>query len=84
MQLDILSPDQKVYSGEVVSVQLPGSKGSFEVLNNHAPLISSLDRGKIRVRTAKNDENFMISSGFVEVLQNKITVLIEGLQNDNK
>ncbi len=79
MNLEILTPEEKVYNGEVSSVQLPGSKGSFEVLNNHAPLISSLEGGKINVKGDNVQEQFEIKSGFVEVLNNQIIVLIEGL-----
>ena len=79
MHLDIITPEQTLFSGEVKSVQLPGSAGSFEVLDNHAPLISTLDPGKIRVRTNDGQEEyFEVESGFVEVLNNKATVLIEG------
>lgn len=83
MHLNILSPDKIVFAGEASAVQLPGSKGSFEVLNNHAPLISSLEKGKIRIRKDKEEKIFKISSGFVEVLQNKITVLIESLVSED-
>ena len=86
MILDILTPEKKVYSGEVSSVRFPGSKGSFEVLQNHAPLISSLKEGKIRIKgTGKGDtREFAISSGFVEVLNNKVTVLVEGVKEAEK
>lgn len=77
MELDIQSPDTKIYSGQVKLVQLPGTNGSFEILKNHAPLISTLSKGQIRVIDNNNDiHTFEVSEGVVEVLKNRITVLI--------
>jgi F-type H+-transporting ATPase subunit epsilon len=78
MHLDIITPDQKVFQGEAKSVQFPGSEGSFEVLNNHAPMIASLKKGSIKV-TGENGEVqlFEVRSGLVEVLFNQVTVLAE-------
>lgn len=82
MILEILTPDQTVYQGEVTSVTVPGTQGSFEVLNNHAPIISTLEDGKVIIRTGgKNEESFFIKGGVIEVLDNKITVLAEGIKN---
>ena len=78
MHLEIVSPDKKIYSGEVSLVQLPGTIGSFEILNNHAPLISTLTNGKIKIiDTEKKTEYFEIKSGVVEVKKNSIIVLVE-------
>ncbi|MBS1773031.1 MAG: ATP synthase F1 subunit epsilon [Bacteroidetes bacterium] len=78
MQLEILTPEHKVYSGDVYGIQLPGIEGSFEVLDNHAPIIASLGKGKMKIIKDKNStEQFEISGGFVEVLNNKASVLIE-------
>ncbi len=79
MQLDILTPDKKIFSGEVTSVQVPGTKGSFEVLNDHAPIISTLEKGNVKVKSKDGVEIFTISSGVIEVLKNKVTVLAESL-----
>ncbi len=79
MDLEILTPDKKVFEGEVNSVSLPGTMGSFEVLNHHAPLISTLEDGKLTVRGSGKEEVFMIKGGVVEVLNNKVTVLAEGI-----
>ena len=57
------------------SVKLPGTSGSFEALSNHAPLLSSLEKGSIVVRTAGGEETFEVSGGIVEVLNNKVVVL---------
>ncbi len=76
MQLDILTPDKTLYSGDVTSVILPGSKGQFQILKNHAAIVSSLDKGTIKVQTADGkNEMFEVSGGVVEVLNNKIVVL---------
>ncbi|HYM95578.1 MAG TPA: ATP synthase F1 subunit epsilon [Chitinophagaceae bacterium] len=80
MNLEILTPEKKLYSGDVYGVQMPGIGGSFEVLEKHAPLISALKAGRLKV--IKNKQNhcayFDIQGGFVEVLNNKATVLAEG------
>jgi F-type H+-transporting ATPase subunit epsilon len=79
MQLEILSPERKIFSGNVYGVQLPGTEGSFEILENHAPMIASLGKGRMKIIKDRNaDELYEISAGFVEVMNNKATVLIEG------
>ncbi len=78
MHLEILTPDKKVFEGEVIAVNLPGTLGVFEILNNHAPLISTLEDGKVIVRTATKEDVFLIQGGVVEVLNNKVIVLAEG------
>ena len=79
MTLEILTPETKLYSGEVYGIQLPGIAGSFEVLDKHAPLVAALGKGNIKVFKSKTDiTNYNIESGFVEVLNNKTTVLVEG------
>ncbi len=78
MQLEILSPEYKIFSGNVYGVQLPGIEGSFEILNNHAPIIATLGKGKMKIIKDKNTtELYEITGGFVEMLNNKATVLIE-------
>lgn len=79
MQLDILTPEQKIYSGEVYGVQLPGVEGSFEILENHAAMVAALGEGKMKIlKDRTNTELYTIKGGFVEVLNNKATVLLEG------
>ena len=76
MEIEIITPDETVFTGEVSLVQFPGIVGPFEVLNNHAPLISVLNAGKIKVKDATNNiQYFEIKGGVVEVLNNKILVL---------
>ena len=83
MTLEILTPEKKIFSGEVYGVQLPGIDGSFEVLNKHAPLVSALKSGKLKILKDKsNSDIFTIQSGFVEVLNNKATVLVEGAEGN--
>ena len=78
MMLEILSPEQKLFSGEVESVTLPGTLGEFTVLKRHAPLISSLNQCEIKYRLKNGDEQRVaIRNGFVEVLKNHVSVCIE-------
>lgn len=80
MTLEILTPETKLYNGEVYGIQLPGIAGSFEVLDRHAPLVAALGKGNIKVLKTKTDfTNYKIESGFVEVFNNKTTVLVEGV-----
>jgi F-type H+-transporting ATPase subunit epsilon len=78
MTLEILTPDKTIYNGEVTSVTVPGTLGSFEVLKDHAPIVSTLQDGNVIVRTGKNEESFFITGGVIEALHNKIMVLAEG------
>ena len=78
MLLEIISPDNKLYSGEVDLVQVPGSKGSFQILKNHAPIISTLEEGKIKIVDGKGTTSFFeIGGGVIEAKNNKIIVLAE-------
>lgn len=79
MQVEILTPDKSIFSGEASSVTVPGAMGSFEILNNHAPIISTLDDGKLVIRTSGGAEIFRIKGGVVEVNENKVIVLAEGI-----
>jgi F-type H+-transporting ATPase subunit epsilon len=79
MVLEILTPEKKIYSGNVYGVQMPGISGLFEVLDKHAPLVSALGKGNLKVlETKTNAKNYNIQGGFVEVLNNKTTILLEG------
>ena len=80
MQLEVVTPDSKVFEGEASSVRLPGKDGSFEVLDRHAAMICSLANGKMRIRKTDNtDLNYTIDGGVVEVLKNKVIVLAESI-----
>jgi len=77
MFLEIISPQEVIFTGEVNEVFLPGKEGNFEVLNDHAPIIALLQKGEIKVtKTDGSRESFQTENGFVEVLNNKITVLV--------
>ena len=78
MLLDILTPEKLLFEGEIKSVKLPGTNGEFEILNNHAPIISTLSKGEICVTNRKNErEKFNINGGVIEMQNNKIIVLAE-------
>ena len=80
MLLEILTPEKKLFSGDVQGVQLPGIDGLFEVLDKHAPLVSALGNGKVKVlHKGTASESYAIQGGFVEVFDNKATVLVEGV-----
>ena len=70
MIVEIITPGEVLFSGEAISVKLPGTCGSFEALSNHAPLLSSLEKGSIVVRTSNGEETFKVSGGIVEVINN--------------
>jgi len=80
MQLDILTPEKRIFSGEAQSVSLPGSDGRFQVLNNHAPIISSLQKGYLKVVSNSQESKWNITGGVVEVLKNNVTVLVEAIE----
>ncbi len=75
----ILTPNGSLFDGEVTGVQMPGTLGSFEVKNNHAPIVSSLEKGEVLVRKSDGDLLFKISGGFVEVNNNELTLLAESV-----
>jgi F-type H+-transporting ATPase subunit epsilon len=80
MVLEILTPDKKIYSGKVKLVKLPGTKGTFELLKNHAPIISTLEKGTIKVVEESGNELFFeVDGGVAENKDNKIIVLAESV-----
>jgi F-type H+-transporting ATPase subunit epsilon len=81
MTLEILTPEKKLYSGDVFGVQMPGINGMFEVLEKHAPMVAALKAGNVKVLQDKSmtqTSSYAIQGGFAEVLNNKVTVLVEG------
>lgn len=77
-QAQLLTPEGSRFKGEVVSVQVPGSNGNFQMLRNHAPIVSSLGIGKITIKQEGAEElNFAVSGGFVEMSKNELTILAE-------
>ncbi len=77
MQLEIITPDKTIFKGEVDSATFPGSKGSFQVLKDHAALISSLDKGKVVYQTGNSNNELVVNGGVVEILNNNIILLAE-------
>ena len=77
MQLDIITPDKNLYSGEASELVVPASTGLLGILENHAPLISSLMKGSIKITTSKGVEHFDVNGGVIEVLNNKVIILAE-------
>lgn len=79
MKLDILTPEKKIYEGEVYGVFLPGVQGYFEILDKHAPMVAALGAGDMKILKDKNtSELYSIEGGFLEMNSNKAVVLIEG------
>lgn len=99
MNIAVLTPEREIFSGSIKSVKVPGVMGEFQVLNNHAPIVSALEQGKVEIVTAaggytyfdladsskKSSEEigkkitFQIEKGFIEVLNNEISLLIQGV-----
>ena len=77
MTLEILTPESVFYRGEADSVTLPGTEGSFQILNNHAPIISSLTRGVLSFSVKGQTRQMEVGDGLVEMHNNKVTVCID-------
>jgi F-type H+-transporting ATPase subunit epsilon len=78
MKVEIITPEKKLYAGETTMVKVPGTLGSFQILKNHAPIVSTLEKGIITVRKPDGTEqNFDVESGLVECKDNLISILIE-------
>jgi len=78
LYLEIITPEKKVFAGEVRLVQVPGTKGSFEILRNHAPIISSLQEGSVRYITKDGVEKTVeLNGGVIEAKNNHIIILGE-------
>lgn len=79
MKLEIITPEQIYFSGDVSSVTLPGTSGLFTVWENHAPLISSLTKGKVSYTADKIETELIVEGGFAEISNNTVTVCIESV-----
>ena len=75
MEVQIITPDKTIFSGSADSVVVPGSDGHIGILDNHAPLVSSMKKGQVKIRSGNEDQFFEIEGGVVEVLKNKVIVL---------
>jgi F-type H+-transporting ATPase subunit epsilon len=81
MNLEILTPEKKIFEGEIKLVQVPGTKGSFEILKNHAPVISTLEKGIVKVINNEGlTTTYSISGGVIESKENKIILLAESIE----
>jgi F-type H+-transporting ATPase subunit epsilon len=81
MKIEIITPDRKIYEGEIKSVRVPGKKGSFQVLKDHAPIISTLETGSVIIIDQANIETvYEINGGVIEVKANKIILLAESVK----
>ena len=81
MHLDIITPNGHAWSGEAEAVQVPGTKGSFEMLRNHAPILSTLTPGQVRIRQEGGAVHcFRIDGGVIEAGGNRLTLLTETVQ----
>lgn len=80
MFLEILTPEKKLYSGDSKLIKVPGSEGSFELMNKHAPVISTLSQGSIKVITSEDQTHyFHVSGGVMEMKENRVIILVEKL-----
>jgi F-type H+-transporting ATPase subunit epsilon len=80
MYLEILTPEKKVFEGDVTIATFPGADGSFQIMDNHAPLISLLKEGVVEYKSKEATNNVTITGGVVEVLSNKIILLADGVR----
>lgn len=81
MQLIVLTPEKEIFSGAITSVKVPGTSGQFEILSNHAPIVSSLSNGTVRITDINGkDKTFEIEKGFIEVLRNEVSLLVQGVK----
>ena len=79
MYFEIVTPEKKVFEGEVTIITFPGSDGSFQVKNNHAPLIGLLKEGLVVYKSKESKQEVKITGGVVEVLKNKVILLADGI-----
>ena len=82
MELIVLTPEKEIFQGEINSVKVPGAGGQFEILSGHAPIVSSLVTGPVRILNANGEKTlFNIAKGFVEVLNNEVSLLVQGVED---
>ncbi len=79
MKLEIITPEKNVFSGEVDVVTLPGVNGQFQILKDHAPMVSTLKNGDLTYEVSGKTESLVVDGGVVQILQNKVLVLAEGI-----
>lgn len=79
--LEIISPSKTVFQGQVSSITVPGIVGSFQILKNHAPLVSTLDIGELKIKIDDKFQYFAISGGTIEINNNKVLILADSVEN---
>lgn len=78
MNLVVLTPEKEIYKGLITSVKVPGISGQFEILNNHAPIVAALGQGDVRIVDTKGEKIvFKIKKGFIEVIKNEVSLLVQ-------
>ncbi|HEU5289809.1 MAG TPA: ATP synthase F1 subunit epsilon [Cyclobacteriaceae bacterium] len=80
MHLEILTPEKKIFEGDVTIATFPGADGSFQIMEHHAPLISLLKEGVVEYKSKEASQNVTITGGVVEVLNNKVILLADGVK----
>ena len=81
MELVVLTPEEQYFSGEIKSITVPGVAGEFEVLENHAPLVSAIGEGRVKIiKTDGESVNFDVNRGFLEVINNDLALLINKIK----
>ena len=81
MNITVLTPDREVYSGAITSLKVPGTEGQFQILRNHAPIVSSLEKGVVTIKKQGGEQIILnIGGGFVEVLNNEVNLLVHGVE----
>lgn len=84
LSLEIISPAKQVFSGEIKSITVPGTKGRFQVLKNHAPIISTFEIGLIKVNLTDKTRYFATAGGTIEVLNNKVLILADSIESSDE
>ena len=81
MNITVLTPDREIFDGPIVSVKVPGTNGNFQILKDHAAIVSSLKDGEISIKQEGGQMlEFSIEKGFIEVNNNKISLLVQGVK----
>ena len=84
MYLEIITPQEKVFEGEVNAASFPGTSGYFQILNNHAPMVSSIAKGKVVYRTKDDETEIWVQGGVVEILNNRVTLLADKVLEEDE
>jgi len=82
MNITVLTPEKEIYQGAITSVKVPGINGQFEILNNHAAIVAALGQGDVRIVDTKGEKKiFKIKKGFIEVLKNEVSLLVQSVKD---